>query len=467
MGCLASGGVLLIVVGCAVSPPDSRVATVESMSPSAWAATKEGRAGVDRAWIRRFGDRHLNALVDEAMSRNYELTVAVERVSRAASTARISGSAIRPLASAGLSGNKQEQKFIGFPFGGGQISEAYGVSVDVSWEIDLWGRVRAGQSADLAEWQARGHEFRAAQTSLAAQLAKAWFALGEANEQIGLAEEAVGIRSKTKSAIRDRFDRALREEGGTAAQLRLAQSDLASAKSNLAQWQGERAQVLRQLELLAGRYPSGSNLTRAGLPSIPGFPPSGLPSELLIRRPDILAAERRYAASGKRIREANLAVFPSLSLNGSTGTITDSLKHVLDSSFGVWSFGAGVVQPVLTGGRLRGEIEARHSDARSALASLQQTVLTAFGEVEQALVADRYLAQRITLSSEAAELAKEAARSAAEDYADASGDVLTLLETQNRRIFTASQVVGLRRLRLDNRINLHLALGGDFRARGK
>jgi multidrug efflux system outer membrane protein len=325
--------------------------------------------------------------------------------------------------------------------------------------------VRAGQAADVAEWQAQGLEYNAAQTSLAAQIAKAWFALGETNEQVVLAQSALKIRKNTEEAIRDRFERALLAEGGTASQLRLAQVDVATAKAHLAQWQGERESALRQIELLAGRYPSGSDLSRKGLPALPGYPPAGLPSELLMRRPDVLAAERRFAATGERIREAKLAVFPSLKLNGAMGTSTDSLKDVLDSTFGVWSYGAAVSQPILTGGQLRAEQKAREDGEREALADLQQTVLTAFGEVEQALVADRYLGRRVAAFEEAATLANEAAKAAAEDFADGSEDVLTLLLALTRKIDSASALVTLRRLRLDNRINLHLALGGDFRLR--
>lgn len=458
-------GVLVLTGACAVKSPESRMAAVATDAPGRWAATSQGRAGVDRDWIGRFGDSRLKGLVNEAMQNNRDLQASAERVNRAATAAKISGSAIRPKAGLELTGSKEEQKFVGFPFGGGAITERYGASLDVSWEVDLWGRVRAGQSADVAEWQAQGFELKAAQSSLAAQIAKAWFALGETNEQISLARGALKIRRDTAEAIGARFERALEREGGTASDLRLAQVDVASAKATLAQWEGEREAVLRQIELLVGRYPAGTDLSRSGLPSVPGFPPAGLPSELLLRRPDVLAAERRYAGSGKRVREAELAVFPSLTLNGSMGTTTTSLKDLLDSSFGVWSYGGKVSQSILTGGQLRAEQKGRKADDRGALAKLQQTVLTAFGEVEQALVAERYLARREGASAEAATLANEAAASAAEDYAGGTGDVLTLLAAQDRKIVSASQLVTLRRLRLENRINLHLALGGDFKVR--
>ena len=464
---LAVGVLCVALSGCTAHAPESKIGSAAAMAPGSWAATKQGRAGVDRNWVRRFDDSRLTSLVDEALSNNLDLRVAAERVRRAEATARFVGGSRLPQASAGLSGRRQQQRFIGFPFGGSLISENYGASLDVNWEVDLWGRVRAGQSAALGEMQAAGFDLQSAQTSLAGQLVKGWFALGEANEQIALARLALEIRTDTFETIRDRFERAIDGEGGTGSQMRLAQTDVASARAVLAQWEGVREQALRQIEVLAGRYPSGKNLSDRGLPALPSRPPAGLPSELLLRRPDILAAERRFAASGRKVREARLALWPSFSLSGSLGSATDSLDEILDSSFGIWSLGAGVVQPIFTGGRATSEMRVRESDERAALGTLQQTVLTAFGEVEEALVAETYLARRCRAQLEASKLAEAAAAAAVADYADGAGDVLTLLATQTRRIETARQLVSLKRARLDNRVNLHLALGGSFTSKAK
>lgn len=462
------GGAAVSLCGCAMVTPESRMAEVATKAPVRWVATREARAGVDREWIARFGDRTLEALVREGLANNHDLRLAGERVREAGARARVAGSSLRPSATATLDGTRRKQQFFGFPGGGGNsTTSTYGTSLDVTWEVDLWGRVRAAQSAEVGEWQAQGFDYRAAQTSFAAQMAKAWFSLTEANEQIVLAQAALEIRKKTAQAIEDRFDLALEGEGGTAAQLRLARSDEESARATLAQWKGERERALRELELLVGRYPAGSNLSTRGLPAIPKRPPAGLPSGLLLRRPDVLASERRYASAGKRTREAELAVFPNLTLTGSLGTSTDSLSNLLDSDLGVWSIGADLLQPVLTGGRLRYEMIERRSREHQQLIELQKTVLDAFGEVEQALVADAFLARRVEATAEAARHAREAAEAAGKDFEGGTGDVLTLLESESRKITTATQLVTLRRTQLDNRVNLHLALGGDFQVRGK
>ncbi|NNM30701.1 MAG: efflux transporter outer membrane subunit, partial [Akkermansiaceae bacterium] len=425
----------------------------------------------DRDWIERFGDRRLSRLVGVATTNSYNLRAAEERLRRAAAVARQAGAALKPQMDASLRGSRSEQKFVGFPFGAGgipsSISNSFGASLDVNWELDVWGRLRAGQAAAIADAQAQAADLAAARTSLASQIAKAWFAAAEAAEQVALAETELKVRKDTVEAVRGRFELALFEEGGSASQLRLVETELSTARANLAFWEGERERVRRQLDILAGRYPDGSQAGPGTLPRIPSQPPAGLPSELLLRRPDILAAERRFAAAGRRERAAHLARFPSFALTGSLGTTTNRLREVLDSDFGVWSMGAGVAAPILDGRRLlEGERIAR-SDERQALAVLQQTVLDAFGEVEQALVADRFLARRIDALEEATRLSADASLAAGEDYVGGSGNVLTLLSAQSRRIQAASQLVTVRRLRLDNRINLHLALGGDFRPRGK
>ncbi|NWK54561.1 efflux transporter outer membrane subunit [Verrucomicrobiaceae bacterium N1E253] len=460
-GVLAS----LCLVACSVEAPDSSMGDVSSMAPGQWSATKQAKAGVDEQWVKRFGDRRLSQLVNESLANNQDMRIASERVYRAGEAANIAGAASRPMARAVANADNQKLNFVGFPFGGSDVVDTYGVNLNVEWEPDIWGRVRTGQSAALAEWQAGGSEYRAARASLAAQVCKAWFALAEAREQVTLANEALEIRKKTELAVRERFEMSMQAEGGSASQLRLAQTDVATAKADLSSRMGTLESARRQLELLAGRYPSARLEGRAKLPSAPSSPPAGLPSELLLRRPDILAAERRYASSIKRVKEAQLAAFPSFKLTGSVGSSTDALSNIVNSNYGVWSLGASATQWLLTGGQVRSEIRLRKSNQREALSNLHQTVLRAFGEVEQALAAERWLMRREQEIYEALKLAKEASSAAEDDYRDGNGDVLTLFVAQSRRIQLDSTYASLRRLRLTNRVDLHLALGGGFSLR--
>ena len=459
---------ILLSSACSVLPPANRLSEVAGNAPGRWCASREARAGIDQQWIKRFGDAQLGALVDEAMKNNPDLRVSAERVRRAEASARLSSTRRDPRIEGRVNGFLQKQRFTGFPLSlGSYTSDTYGASLGINWEIDIWGRLLAGQRAAVGDYQVQQQEYRAARTSLAAQVAKAWFALGEANDQIRLAEAAVVVRKTIVQSVRERFTEALVDEGGLASQLRLAETDLASARASLARWRAERERALRQVELLVGRYPRGEALSERGLPEAPASPPAGLPSGLLLRRPDIQAAERRFAAAGLRRKVASLARYPSFSLTGSSGTSSDALTGILNSKLGVWSLGAGVVQPLLAGRRLQAEADMAEQDEKMALRELQSVVLRSFGEVEQALVAEAYYAKRQRAVADSARLAKEAAGAAIVDFSDGAVDALILLSAQDRQVQTAFQLAELLRMRLDNRVNLHLALGGDYQLRSK
>ena len=450
--------------GCAVTPLASRLDEAGT-APGAWTATREAQAGIDTNWVDRFGDAQLERLVAEAYASNRDLKAAAARVERAAASARGAAAAARPQLEAALDGTRLKQNFIGLPIPGQtgpltNLNNNFGASLNLSWELDLWGRVRAGEKAALADLEAEGFAYRAARASLAAQVVRSWLALAEANEQIELALEAVEVRRNTAELIRGRFEGTGVE--ATASDVRLAQTDIATAEANLAQRRGERDEAQRQLEILLGRYPSGA-IDGAQLPRVPSMPPAGLPSELLLRRPDILRAERSLAAAGARVTQAQRAFYPSFALAASGGVQTEELREIVNSDFGVWSIAGQLAQPILNGGRLRSDLGVRGAEEREALATLQDTVLQAFGEVETALAAERFLADRQRAIEAALALATEGAEAAEENFALGTGDVLTLLTAQNRRIELAQQKFTLQRLRLANRVDLHLALGGDYR----
>ncbi|MFT6181655.1 MAG: multidrug efflux system outer membrane protein [Paracoccaceae bacterium] len=457
----------VILAGCAAKIPDSRIGVVSKNAPPRWFARPEAKTGIDTNWVRRIGGSRGEVLVNHALASNPDMRVAAERVNRAVASAKTAGASMKPQVSAGLNASRQKQIFVGFPFGGGgvasSISENFGANLAVSWEPDVWGFNRAGQAALIADAQAEGNAFRASRASLAAQVMRAWLALAEANEQIALATETDSLLKSTFEIVRDRYTNALADEGGSASQVRLAQSEIANNEALLAQRTGEREQAIRQLEVLMGSYPKGAVQSAERLPAVPPMPPAGLPSELLLRRPDILQAERRFASSGSLLKQARLAFYPSFAITARGGTTTDSLRKIFNSDFGVWSLAGSLSQPIWAGGALRSEYAKMKSDDRSNLAKLQSTVLKAFGEVEQTLVAERFLAQREAAIAKAVKTAIEAADAAASEYSGGTGDALTLITAQSKRIALLSQKVSLRRLRLDNRITLHLALGGDYR----
>ena len=457
----------VILAGCAAKAPKSRMGELGEPIPGSWAATKEGKAGIDTNWVSRVGGRQAASFVEEAFAANSNVRVAAERVNRAIASAKTTGASMKPQITGGLEGTRNKQAFIGFPGGGSGVPssafDSFGSNLAVSWEPDIWGFARAGQASMISLAQAEGQNYRAVRASLAAQVVRAWLAVTEANEQIALATESVALSNSTLEIVRDRYRSALADEGGSASQLRLAESEMETSKALLAQREGERAQAVRQLELLMGRYPKGAIANTNKLPMVPSMPPAGLPSELLMRRPDILEAERQFASSGELLKQGKLAFFPSISLTARTGTTTEAFDNLLNSDFGVWSLAGSLTQPIWAGGALRSEYSRLKSDQSSALANLQGTVLRAFGEVEQALVAEQFLVRREAAIRKAHRAAEASAKAARDDYTGGTGDALSLITAQSNSINLSSQLVTLKRLRLDNRVTLHLALGGDYR----
>ena len=189
-----------------------------------------------------------------------------------------------------------------------------------------------------------------------------------------------------------------------------------------------------------------------------------MPADLLDRRPDLHAAERRLAGADKRLVEAKRALLPTISLTGSPGRASEQIEDLLDNDFSVWNIAGSIAQPVLDGGRLRQGVVIRRAEIKEVASDYEKTALTAFGEVEDALASEGYLRGRADALSRATDLAEEAYTRAREEFRDGTGDILTMLAAQDRYFTQQSRLIAVDRLRLENRVNLYLALGGGFQA---
>ncbi len=475
---IAPAGLGLLVAAClfssceSISPPDTKHFTTLTI-PSHWVAGETYRPThfPDHDWVGNFEAPDLSAFVGSVMTGNRDLKAAQSRIEIAGANARIAGADLYPQIGGNFSGQRAAQNFIGLPLPGsppGTVlssqNNSFGLSLDLSWEIDLWGRIRAAKSAVVAEFEASAYDFSTAQLSLAGQAAKTWFALAEAKDQVALAQNAIATFSETEAAIRERFERGIEEEGqNLASQLLLAEADVANARDALAAREELAGRSARQLEILAGNYPIGSAGKSARLPAMPGRVPADLPATLLDRRPDLASAERRIAAADKRLLEAKRSLLPAISLTGSYGSASEDISDLLSGDFGVWSIAGNLAQPILQGGRLRANISRRDSELQLAADEFEQTALTAFSEVENALAAEKFLTRRVDALEEASRLALAAYRRSLEEFEFGTGDILTVLASQQRLFTSRSQWISMRRQRLDNRVDLYLALGGSFR----
>lgn len=462
------GALLLFIVTACRHPAPVTLPTATALPEQFGAATDDVTTEpVDEAWWTRFGDPRLDNLVNRTLAHNRDLTAAAARLARAEAEARIAGANLRPAVSLDPSFSRQRQNFIGFPIPGASeqvlstISTRYGVSIQTRWEVDLWGRLRAGSRAALADYQATREELRGARLSLAAQTIRGWFALLEADEQLQLAIASTESFQRSADRVRTRFESGLRP----AIELRLALSNLHLARAQVVRWRQQRDSVTRQLEILVGDYPAGrlvDDIDLGGLPDLPAAIPLGLPSTLIARRPDLGAAERRISGAEQRTLAARRALYPRLTLTGGVGTVSDELGDLLDGDFRVWSLVTGLTQPLFQGGRLRAEWDRNQQIHLEQVAAFQAAALRAYGEVESALVAGVSLAEQVGHLSNASRQLVAAVELAEDRYRSGVGDYLTVLESQTRALQAQTGTIDARRRLLDNRVNLHLALGGGF-----
>jgi NodT family efflux transporter outer membrane factor (OMF) lipoprotein len=460
--------VLLLAVAaptlaCVKAPPPSP--TPDVVAPRAWTAPVEPGSSLptDAEWWRDFGDPGLTASVEAALAGNRDLRAAAARVERAAAQARIAGADLKPSAAIGLDGSRRRQNFIGLPIpGSGGIlsttSTSLGVSLDVAWEPDLWGRLRAGARAALADLQASEADLAGARLSLAGQAAKTYVAVAEATGQLDLARRTAEARRASFEQIERRYRSGLRGS----LDVRLARSDLANANALVRLRERQRDALQRQFAVLLGLYPETGGTDRDGLPAMPSAVPAGLPADLIARRPDLVAAERRLAAADQRLVASRRALYPRLTLTASGGTVSDRLGDLLDGDFRVWSLLGGLTQPLFQGGRLRAGVDAAEATRVEAIEAYAATALAAYAEVETALAADVHLAGRIEDLEDAVHQVDRALRLAEDRYERGLEPYVTVLESRSRLLAAETQYLAARRERLENRIDLYLALGGGF-----
>jgi len=465
--------VVFLFSGCVAKSPPKGKGSLELKLPSSY-QSKLDVIDSDTNWIKQISkDGKLEKLIEEVLLNNWDFKKAATNVQRAAANAKISASKKYPKFSGGLGGARTERSFLGFPFDGDQESSetkptvskalfsSYGMSLDMNWEIDLWGRMRAGQEAFIAEFEASANELKGFKASLVGQTAKIWFSLLGAKEQEELASRSLASFKETQRMLRDAFEAG----NGAASQIRLAASDVEVAVALLEQRKSQVRAAARQLEILLGRYPGGVIEAKGGLPKMPPPPPPGIPSDLLNRRMDIIAAERRLAAADRRIKEAKLALFPQISLTGSGGTTSEKLRDLADSAFGVWNVGGQAGQQFFRAGEVLANVKLRQIMKTEAYIDYQSEVLEALREVETCLDNEVILKNRWNALVLAEVNLIEAYKRSVDEYRRGIGTSMNLLFTQRQMLSVSSQVLEMRRMRLENRINLHLTLGGNIKSK--
>ena len=446
---------LMSLVACAniTSPETAGQAARGSLpdAPNAWAMAGERVGVVQAGWIAQLEDPVLDALVEEALANNRNLQAAAANVQRSWALAGQAGAALSPSVSlssgATRSGNIEDS--------GG---DSYSLTGQASWELDLWGRIRAGNQAAVLSAEAAEADYVYSQYSLAAAVSRGYFLAIEADRQAETVQNTLQALNETDRIVGVQFEFGL----ATSQDVALSRSDLARTKASLIAAQGSQRDALRSLEVLLGRYPAADLELRRDLPDVPASPPPGVPSEILERRPDVIAAERRVASAFNSLDQAKAARMPSISLTGSLGGSSGDLTNLINPTNVAWQAATSLVAPLIDGGLRESQVEQASAEQTQAIAGYADTVLTAFQEVEGSLDQTVVLKDRAVQLEQAASEARNALRIANLRYEEGETDLLDVLTIQQRVLSNEGDVVSIERAQLDEWVSLNLALGGSW-----
>ncbi|UTW55650.1 efflux transporter outer membrane subunit [Kordiimonas sp. SCSIO 12610] len=445
----------LLLGACATEPGGFEANQIANSqitdTPDYWEAVAAQAGPVKNGWLNTFNDPTLTKLVVEAQANNRNLRAASAEVEQAWAFARLAGAELSPQVGLGVSGSS-----IGVI--DGQSFENARIGLQASWELDVWGRIRSGQQAASASAEAAVADHRFAQMSLAAAVARAYFIAVEAERQRQVADAIVKSLKETDELVKFRSENGLASEQDLA----LSRANLANARDTVVSIDAAKRNALRALEVLIGRYPSAEIELKSTLPDVPGAPPAGIPSEILERRPDLLAAERRIAASIDNVDQAKAARLPRISLSSNLGGSTSDLNGLLSPSNFFWTAAANLLVPVIDGGALKTQVDISKAEQKAAVETYAQAALRAFQEVETALDSGVTLRKRRKLVEEAKTQSEKALSLTMLQYQVGETDLLTVLQIQNRVFQAQSNALSVNRLQLEQFVDLNLALGGDW-----
>ena len=423
-------------------------------TPGSWIEASQGNQGrISTGWLDQFHDPELKRSVEAALDHNRSLKAAAARLREAGEETIVARA--RRLPSFDISSRGGVSDGSDFP-----RVQSYGLNLAASWEPDLWGRLRDLKSASDADFRAAMEDFRAARLSLAANTAKAYTNLVSAQQEVTLAKFTLESFEKNLRII----ERNYKATGEGALDIQFARTNVSSAQRTAEARALDRDNAARTLEVLEGRYPTGVIRGASNLPDLPGAVPAGIPASLVERRPDLAAARAALFASAKRADAARKSLLPDFSLTAASGKDGARLSSLLNANFLLSSISANVDQLIFDNGSLAAQARGALARNDRLVNEYSQLALVAFQEVEASLATDRSLAVQEKFLSAEVQQASLAEKQAERDYAEGiNPNILSVLEAQRRANNARAAIIRLKNQRLQNRFDLHLALGGDFR----
>jgi len=454
---LAASYLLLAATSVAAVGPDYHRPDIAS--PVAWKAASAVGTLPRGDWWKQFNDAALDDLVARALVANQNLVAAAARVEQARAAAGLARSHYLPSVGLNPSVNRarsSETTDNRFPV---PESTTWRASLDASWELDLFGRVRRLNESARAEAAAGAADFESVRLALTAEVATGYFTLRALDREVALVADGVVLRRKALELVSSRRDHG----AATDFDLARAEAELASTEAEAAALASRRAAVQNALAVLLGTAAPNFELSTSNteLSTVPAVP-AGLPSELLERRPDIAAAEASLAAANARIGVAKAAFFPALSLTGSFGHASGDIDRLANADSKLWSIGPSLYLPIFQGGRNQANLARSRAAFEESTALFRQRVLVAFREVQDALTATQLLAGQAAAQDRAVAAARRAGDLAQTRYDAGYVNYFEVLDAQRTVLSAERAAAQLSAQRLVNSVGLIKALGGGW-----
>jgi outer membrane protein, multidrug efflux system len=455
--------IFILFGGCSVGPKYQRPEA--TTIPESYAGDANWKIATPSAhipkgeWWTIFGDEELNRLESEGMSANQDLRAIISRFEQARAAADISKSALFPQVGASSSFYRTHDS-ANRPVGGhpGDTYNSYTFPLDLSYELDLWGRVRHAAAASLAQAQAAADDVNSVKLSIQADIAFNYFALRALDTDKELLTASIESFRKSLELTRNRRSR------GMVSDLDVAQSEavLKNAEAQLSDSMLQRKKVQNALAVLIGKNPSVFSVSEQPLATEPIILPPDLPSELLERRPDIAAAERRMASANENIGVATAAFFPTVKIQAFAGFQSGELSDVFIWPSKMWYVGPTVSLPLFDGGQRFGVLHQSEAAYEEAVAHYRQTVLNAFSDVENNLAGQRFLSEQFEHQAAALAAARRQLEIATNRYKSGLNTYLDVAVAQNATVVAERATTRLRGQQLVSTVALVKSLGGGW-----
>jgi NodT family efflux transporter outer membrane factor (OMF) lipoprotein len=442
---------LLLLACSSISELDENIKNIDL--PNNWQKNKKALQ-VESNWLNQLENKQVQVLVQSALASNHQLKIQAFNVEIQKQQLIVSGSSLWPSLDLSLRSGRSKNNNVN------SISNSSSIDLDLSYELDLWGKLSsADQQANLT-YMAEQASFEQSKQQLVVDVVTTWFAVIEAEKLLALYESRVKNSQQNLDIIESGYNSGLSE----ALDVYLTRNELNNELTRVSEQKSSKKRLIRKLERLVGDYPKGELLVNAQLPLLTSDIPLGLPSELITRKPHLMASWYKLLAKDAGLAYAHKQRFPSLNLTASLGDSASDIDDLLSGSSLAWSLFGNISAPLFNAGRL----EANEEKARLALKQEEQlyldTLYNAFAEVENAITEEESLKYSYQSMLAAQENAKIAATLSFEQYQNGLVNYTTVLDAQTRSFDAQTTLITLKNRLIANRIQLHLALGGDFSA---